>query len=326
MLDLSDQPWVEEAYEGTLEFAEYDEQYLGMPVTVEAFGFIYNEDVVNEAVGGEFDPASINTQDALRGLLEDISALEDTEGTYITSEDWTLGAHWTNLPFTNQSEETEERHQFMEDLKAGEVSLADNEVFNGWLDTFDMAKEFNGAKNSPLSALFDESTIQLSSGSAGLWFMGNWAYPPLNELDPEVNYGIMPVPVSNNPDDFGNSKISVGVPSYWVVDAEQSTDAEQEAAKEFLNWMVSSEEGQDYYVNEFKFLPIYNHMDIEPEDTISKQVLEYMENEETLEWMNLYYPSDAYPTMGESMQKYLADEISREELTEEFQTYWESQE
>lgn len=321
LLDLSDQEWIQNAQPGTLDFMNVDGKYYGMPITVEAFGFIYNQKVLDEAVGGSFDPTTIRTRDDLKTLFDQVAAIEGKNAIHISPMDWSLGAHLTNIPFATQSQEREARHQFLEDAKNGEVDFANNEKFNGWLDTFDLMMEYNSDKKAPLAPQYDAGPLALASGDVGLWFMGNWAYPQIKEVDPEGQYGFLPVPISNNPEDYGNSEISVGVPSYWVIDESQSTKEEQEAALEFLNWMVFGE-GQADYINELNFIPVFNNIETQPNDSLSQSILAYMESGNTLEWMNLYYPADAWPAMGAPMQKYLADQSDRAGLFEEFNAYW----
>ncbi|MFC0472330.1 ABC transporter substrate-binding protein [Halalkalibacter kiskunsagensis] len=324
LLDLSNEPWIDSVQEGMTDFITADGNVYGQPLTVEAFGFIYNKAVLDQAVGGDFDPATVRTHDQFKQLLENLDALEGVDPIHVSPMDWSLGAHLTNPFFAAQSSDRDERHQFMQDLKDGNVSLEENDVFQGWLNTFEMMKEHNSDKNSPLAPQYDDGPLALAGGKVGLWFMGNWAYPQLNEIDPEGEYGFLPVPISNDASDFGNNEISVGVPSYWVVDAAQSTEEQQEAAKAFLNWLVSTEQGQEHYVNGLNLIPVFDNFEVEPQDSLSLSILEYMSGNHTLEWMNSYYPADGWPTMGSALQKYTSDNIDREGLINEFESYWES--
>lgn len=323
LADLSDQEWVSHANQGTLDYVTVDGKVYGMPMSVEAFGFLYNKKVLDQATGGSFDPATIKTQDDLKALFEKIEAT-GVSAVHITPVDWSLGAHFTSVFMANESTDHAGRLQFLDDLKNGKIDLAQDKVFNGWLDTFDLIKQHNSEKASPLSAQYDDAPIALADGQVGMWFMGNWAYTQIKEIDPDGEYGFLPVPVSNSADDFGSNKISVGVPEYWVVDASQSTPEEQQASKDFLNWMVSNPKGQEYYVNQFGFLPAYDNFTSTPEDPVSQSVMFYTQNNQTLEWMNSYYPPAAFPAMAASMQKYLAGEIDRAGITSEFQSYWSS--
>ncbi|KIL38421.1 ABC transporter substrate-binding protein [Gordoniibacillus kamchatkensis] len=323
LLDLSGEPWVKHAAAGTLDFVKDGDKIKGMPVNVESFGFLYNKSVLDKAVGGSFDPKSIKTRDDLKALFDKVAKVPGvTAPITISPMDWSLGAHFTNIFFTNVSGNRDERHKFLDDMKAGTVNLQDNKLFSGWLDTFDLMKQYNADKKSPLSPQYDDAPLALASGKVGLWFMGNWSLPQIKEVDPKGDYGLLPVPVSNDPNDPANHKVSTGVPSYWVVDGSQSKPEQQEGAKQFLNWMVGSDEGQKDYVTSLGFIPVFDNIKTQPADYLNRAVLDYMKAGDTLEYMNSYYPPDGSANMGATMQKYLAGEIDRAVLTKAFTEYW----
>lgn len=323
LLDLTDAEFSKHALPGTQDPVTVNGRVYGMPLTVEAFGLLYNKSVLDAAVGGGFDPNSMQTRSDLQALMDQINALDGKTALHLSPMDWSLGAHVTNLLFAPQSAERDERLQFMEDLKAGNVALMDNEVFTGWADTFDLLKEYNVNAASPLSADYDQGALALGSGEVGLWFMGNWAFPQLSEIGPDTEFGILPYPIGDDPTTYGNTQISIGVPFYMVIDASQSTPEEQQGAIDFLNWLVTDATGQDYYINQFKFIPVFDTFTTRPTDSMSQQILSYLENGRSLEWMNSLYPPDGWPTMGVSMQKYLTNTIDRAGLAEEFTDYWQ---
>lgn len=323
LLDLTDVEFSKHALPGTQDFVKVDGKVYGMPLTVEAFGLLYNKDVLDKVAGGDFQPSSIKTRLELKTLLDKVMA-EGTAGIHLSPMDWSLGAHLSNIMFTAQSDTHEGRLQFMNDLRAGKISLIENQVFNGWLDTFDVLKQYNQNAESPLSPTYDDGTLALSSGKAGLWFMGNWAFPQLNEANGNSEYGIMAYPISDDSATYGNTQISVGVPFYMVIDASHSTKEQQTGAIDFLNWLVTDEIGQDYYVNQFKFIPVFDNIQAQPTNLMSQQILKYAQDGRTLEWMNSLYPPDGWATMGVSMQKYLDEKITREELAIELENYWKN--
>ena len=323
LLDLTDVEFSKHALPGTQDFVKVDGKVYGMPLTVEAFGLLYNKDVLDKAAGGTFDPQSIKTRSDLQALMDNAVA-NDAAGMHISPMDWSLGAHLSNIMFTAQSDKHEDRLQFMSDLKAGKVDLIKNQAFNGWLDTLDLLKQYNQNKESPLSPTYDDGTLALSSGKSGMWFMGNWAFPQLNEANSETEYGIMPYPISNDAATYGNTQISVGVPFYMVIDASHSTKEQQSGAIDFLNWLVNDKAGQDFYVNQFKFIPVFDTIQTQPDNLMSQQILKYAQDGKTLEWMNTLYPADGWATMGVSIQKYLDGKITREDLAKELEAYWKT--
>ncbi len=144
------------------------------------------------------------------------------------------------------------------------------------------------------------------------------------ESNPDGTFGILPVPVSDDPADYGNAQVSVGVPAYLVVDAEQSSPEQQAGAVDFLTWLTTSEQGLDFYVNQFKFLPAYDTVAQPPADSLSQQILGYASSGETLEWMNSLYPADGWPTFGAAMQQYVSGAIDRADLADQIAGYWKT--
>lgn len=323
LLDLSGSDAVNAALGGTLDQAtQADGRIVGVPQTIEAYGILYNKAVVDAAVGGTFDPATINTRSALVELMGQIDALDSTEAAIqVSPMDWSLGAHLLTPVYSTQSEDAAGRRAFIDSLKDGSADFAGNAQFNGWMDTLDAMLEFNQLKDSPLDSDFDPAVAALSSGEVGLWFMGNWAVPPLSEAAPDGEFGIMPLPISDDASDFGNTQIPVGVPAYMVVDAEQSTPEQQAGAIDFLNWLTTSAEGKVFYTDEFAFLPGYADMN-SPTDNINSQIVDYATAGSTLEWMNNIYPADGWPTFGATLQKYISGNTDRDGVASELAEYW----
>lgn len=325
LCNVSDEEFSQLAFEGTQADVTVDGDIFGMPVTIEAFGLLYNQAVLDEAVGGEFDPATINTRSALAELLMQVDALDSTEAAvHVSPMDWSLGAHYSNVMFTGQSDDAAERLAFLDSMKAGEVDLTENGVYNGWLDTLDLLLEYNQNAASPLAADYDGGALALGLGEVGFWFMGNWALPNLLEINPDIDYGILPVPTSDNAEDYGNSQISIGVPSNLVIDCSQSTEEQQAGAIAFLNWFVTDPVGQDFWVNEFNFLPVFDSFEIAPSDAMSQQILGYAADGLSLQWMNNQYPAGGWQDMGANMQRYLVADVDRAGLADALEGYWAS--
>ena len=325
LCDVTDTTFSQHAFPGTQSDVTIDGKVYGMPITIEAFGLLYNQAVLDEAVGGTFDPATITTRSALAELLAAVDALDSTQAAiHLSGLDWSLGAHFTNVLFTDQSADAAERVAFIDALKDGNSDLANNEVFNGWADTLDLLMQYNQNAPSPLAPTYDDGVLALGLGDVGFWFMGNWALPNLFEMNPDVDFGILPVPVSDDAATYGNTAISIGVPSNLVIDCAQSSPEEQAGAIDFLNWFVTDPVGQDFWVNRFNFLPVYDTFEIQPQDAMSQQILQYAADGLSLQWMNNLYPAGGWQAMGASMQKYVVGQIDRAALAAELEAYWQS--
>ena len=322
-LALNDEKWVPDAIANSLDMATTEDgRILAFPITVEGFGFIYNRAVIENALGTEFDPNTINTYDALQQLFDTIEA-SGNGALVIGPEDWSLGGHFFSLAYAGQSADFADINEFQAGLKAGTVSLADNAVANRLLDTFDLMKEYNSEKLDPLANTYDRSTELIGVGEVGLWFQGNWTWPQIKEFDDGgAQFGFLPVPMGNDPATLGNTQLPVGVTKYFIVDGEQNSPAQQQAAKDFLNWLVYDAEGQRRLVVDASVIPAFSNITIAPDDPLAASLLDYIREGRTMNFI-LNLPPDHWAQVGASMQKYLGGFVDRDGFFREVEAYWQ---
>ncbi|WP_110929980.1 ABC transporter substrate-binding protein [Paenibacillus bouchesdurhonensis] len=323
ILDLSEEKWNADAVENATNLTTFDGKNYGFPLAIEGYGFIYNKAILDEAVGGSFDPATIKTRDDLENLFKQIEA-SGKKALIISPMDWSLGAHFQPLAYAGQNKDMAEVNKFMDSLKAGTEDLSSNAVLNGLLDTFDMMKNYNIDKKSPLAGVYERGPEVLGKGEVGIWFQGNWAWPQIQDFDTaDGAYGFLPVPISNNPDDYGNQEISSAVSKRIIVDKEKSSPEQQEAAKKFLNWIVYEEKGQDFLVNQASIIPAFKNITLPAADPLGQSIQDYIARGKSQESMSTL-PADHWAKVGASMQKYLGDAGDRATLIKEIEEYWTS--
>nr|WP_027092974.1 ABC transporter substrate-binding protein [Cohnella thermotolerans] len=323
ILDLSGEKWMADTVANATDLTTFDGKNYAFPLAIEGYGFIYNKAVVDKAAGGSFDPSTITTTSALENLFKQIEA-SGKKALVISPMDWSLGAHYLPLAYAGQSKDPAEVNKFLDSLKAGTADLANNKVFNGLMDTFDVMMRYNLDQKSPLSGAYERGPEVLGKGEVGIWFMGNWAWPQISGFDTaNGQYGFLPVPISNNPDDYGNQEISAAVSKRIVIDKEKSTPEQQEAAKKFLNWIVYEAKGQDFLVNKASIIPAFKNITLPAADPLGKSIQAYMAKGKTEPSMSTL-PADHWSKVGASMQKYLAQKSDRATLAKEIEDYWKS--
>ena len=311
-IDLSGEPWVE----NTTQAISVDGKVLGFPVCVEARGIIYNADAIKNVTGKDFDPAAIKTTADFQAIVDELIAGGMESPTGVMKEDWSLAAHFLSEVY----EQREDPAAFIEGLKDGSVSLIDDAKFNEMMDTFDILKDNNYAKDAAISAEREVTEQKLAEGEIAFMFGGNWDWSVLSAYDYTENMGIMPVP--NDSNDGSNEKLVGGGSKYFFIDSsEQTSDAQRQAAKDFLNWLVMDEEGQDFLVNSCALVPAYSNITLPVSDPLGASVKSYADAGALIDNYN-YLPDDHYSICGASFQKYLAGQIDRAGLAEEITAYW----
>lgn len=322
--DLSDEEWILEA-EGYL--TEVGGKVYSFPLCVEGRGLIYNKAVIEKALGEEFNPNGITTQEEFVELLDRLVENGIAKPVSLAKEDWSLGAHHLQYIYETSDGTSEGAQETIESIKDGKLELDTYDRLSDFLDMFDVLKKYNVAKGDPLGADYDEMAIDLVDGKTAIWFNGNWAWPNLEEAGAETEdeYGFLPYFMNNDSKDFANQKIQGSPSKQIMLDGQLATDKQKEAAKEFLNWIVFSEIGQQMLVKTCSIIPPFQNNPYEPNDPLSRDIYEKVHEDKAFN-ASAIVPNDHWAVLGAAMQKYLADRSDREELTKSIQEYWDEQE
>jgi raffinose/stachyose/melibiose transport system substrate-binding protein len=317
LVDLSGERWVKDIIATpAMELATPGGKVIAFPATVEGYGIIYNGSLLGRA---GIDPKSIRTIKDLEAAFKKLKAAGIGAVT-LAKDDWSVGGHFLYTGYS-QAENQANWERMQAELKAGKFDLAKNSAMNGLLDTFDLLKKYNINSADPMSPSYDTVNMQFASGKAAFYFQGNWVWPLLSKLTKETYFGIIPVPVSNDPKDYGNTGIPVSITKFIAIDAEQNSRQQQDAAKKFLEWLVYSPVGQDMIVSKCSIIPAFRNIALTPADPLSQSIIkDYIVKGRTIFWPQT--PSDHWAKLGVFMQKYLADVIPRDELLKEIRDYW----
>ena len=297
---------------------------VGVPSTAEAFGLLYNKKVLDKA---GVDPSKINTRADLEAAFKKVEA-SGKKALHFSAIWWSLGAHFTNIMHTTAGSTKEARFKGLDDLVDGKANLANSAAFKNWLATFDLLKKYNTGKVNLTDTEYDASIANLSGGDYAFMFQGNWTEPNLITASKGDDFGIMPLPISNNAKDYGNTQIPVGIPGYFMIDAQQSTTWQRKGAIDFLTWLYTSPQGQKRVAGPVEeggmnFIPVYKGFKIEPKTYMAKEISKFVVGNKTLDWMNSYYPAGLQEEVGKvSMQQYFTDKISSAELAKAIENAW----
>lgn len=317
-LDLSGEKWNEETSDA---LKDENGNVIAFPFAIEGMGYVYNEDIVKKAVGDDFDPFSINTRDKLIDLLDKIKESGVEHPVAYQTEAWSVGNHYSSL-FLNQDGDP---NATLEKLANGSLKLIDNDAWNGYYDTLELmvSEEYNVYGERPLGQYYDSAHVAVGNGEAAILFNGNWAFDSLQALE-GTNFGFMPVPVDNNPENPLNNKIAVGPTQVLMINKNASKE-EQEAAKKFLNWLVYEDAGQDFVVNKAQIISAFKNNPYTVTNPLGVAISEAIANGQTMPFATNYINAGEWSTtIGPEVQKYIAGETTREKLAEFLEDYFKN--
>ncbi|WP_309119629.1 ABC transporter substrate-binding protein [Paenibacillus sp.] len=314
--DLSNEQWVSETDSA---LKNEQGQVVGFPFAIEGFGLVYNKQVVEKAVGGAFDPFSIDTRDKLVELFDKLQASGVTYPVAYQTESWSVSNHYSTQ-FINQAADPTE---IVKQLEAGTLDLASNATWNGYYDTMDLlaSKKYNKYGERPLGSYYDDAHVSVGKGESAVLFNGNWAYDSLQAVAGD-DFGFIPVPVDNDPANPLNGKIAAGATQVLVINKAAKPE-EQEAAKKFLNWLVYDAAGQDFIVNKSQVISAFKNNPNKVTNPLGAAIGDAIANSRTMPFSTNYVLAEEWNTIiGPEVQKYIAGKNAREDLAKFIQNYY----
>jgi raffinose/stachyose/melibiose transport system substrate-binding protein len=323
-VDLSSESWVESTEN---QVTKINGKIYSFPFCVEGRGLIYNKKAIENTLGTEFDPSSINSYDSLKKLLEDLRIAGMENPVVISKEDWSLAAHQLGFIYDTYDGTTAGSSTLINQLKDGTLKVEEYDRFNQFIETLDLLLKYNMNGADPLGALYEQDPIFLADGDAAIWANGVWAWPNIEEAgaSPSEDYGFLPFILGNDASDFANNGIQAAASKQVMIDSTKATETEVKAAKGFLNWIVFADSGQKMLVKEAAIIPASNLNVYTPADPLGKDMQRKMTEGKAFT-SSYVAPSDHWSVLGAAMQKYIAGESSKEELASTINDYWTSQE
>ncbi|PKM95010.1 MAG: sugar ABC transporter substrate-binding protein [Firmicutes bacterium HGW-Firmicutes-1] len=323
--DLSDQPWVKDAVEGVLSGVTMDSKVYGLPYAIEGYGFAYNKAIFEDAgidASKIKDYASLETavveldKKIKSGELSDKYPLLEAVFEFPAKETWVTGLHLANVALSQE---------FSSSIEANEAKSVEFKYADAFKKLVDIQADYSSSakKKGNLNAV--DYATQVDNGLAiervAIIQQGNWIYGGIEGIDETVasNLAFLPIPIEGGKGD----SVPVGVPMYWTVNS-ASPDAEKTAAKDFLNWLYTSEEGKKIVVEKFFFIPpLTTYVGIDPKDPLGKSIKEYADQGKTMPWVFMGYPTGwGMEVLGAELQKYLAGDITWEEAINNSKDQW----
>lgn len=306
MEDLSDQDWVADT---EFAFRGYNGEVVGFPYALEGYGITYNADIL-EAAG--VDPASLTNVNAYKEAFEKIDSMKEELGidavASVAAEAgemfWSTGNHIFGYYLSLGLDRDDDT--YIDLLKEGKVDETRLGIFA------DFAKMlFDYSDPSVLvSGTYDDQLALWAQGKTAFVTQGNWIDPSLPDYNVEFATGIAPLAFLEE----DTKGVLVDSPSWWAVYNESKNI---EAAKQFLNDLVYSDEGQEALIKEAGMISPYTVSNVEPSTPLAANIKKYVDAGETYAWDWVKMPEGiAQNTLGIVFELYAKDELTKDEFVE----------
>lgn len=234
--DLSDADFVDTVYDSVLESVTIDGKVVALPLESLAWGYLYNKDI--------FETYSLTPPQTLTEMENVVNVLNQNN---VTPFELAFQEAWIpqlmmalSLGGMINSEETD----FIDNMNAGTGSYRDiDEVF----DIIDLIME-NGT-DAPFETGGAAGSADFANGNAAMWVQGPWMAESILDVNPDMNFGIAPLPVTDNPN---TTMINLSTSTSLGV---SPTSENKDIAIKLVNFILDAEHSSDLF-SELKFNPL----------------------------------------------------------------------
>ncbi|MDD2214655.1 MAG: ABC transporter substrate-binding protein [Oscillospiraceae bacterium] len=286
-------------------FTGADGKVNGLPMGVEGYGFIYNVDMFEQA---GVDAASLTDIDKFVAALDTLSKVDGvTAPIGFAKENYFVFVH-----FFNWGTALDENYAAdLTEVANGTKTLADIPAVQAWADALDQIAPYTNKGQ----VSYDEQVAGFSAGQYAMIHQGVWAQQVLDDNEVDFDYDFLMYPLE------GNSKMPVGASTAYRVN-NKASEAQQAGARQFLDWLITSEDGQNYSADLLNLIPPYEGIKA-PTGKLTETVAKYAADGQTLDWtFNTDYPSGIDVDGAAAMQDYYNGKTDGAGLLQQLTEAW----
>lgn len=263
-LDLSDSALVSHLTSEDYALKNDAGEISGVAYVIETYGIIYNQKILNDYCTLDnaviSAPEDINNFETLKAVADDIQArldeINDTFGYELKgaftsagmdgSSDWRFKTHLANLPIYYE----------YKDKGIGSTDAIEGTYLDKYQQMWDLYITDSTCEPGLLSSKTgDEAESEFGMEEAVFYQNGTWEYG--NLTNPDNGYIVAAEDMSMMPIYIGvegeeNQGLCTGSENYWCVNKNASAE-DQQATLDFLEWVITSDEGRDSMANTMGF-------------------------------------------------------------------------
>ena len=281
----------------------------GIAYVIETYGLIYNKALLNDYF--ETDGAvvksveEINSFETLKAVADDIQAKKDdlgiegafTSAGFDASSDWRFKTHLANLPVY---------YEYVAD-GINSTDAIKGTYLENFKNIFDLYITDSTCEPSVLSSKTGEDAAsEFALGEAVFYQNGTWAYNDIkdNEVADE-DMGMLPIYIGVEGEE--NQGLCTGSENYWCVN-NKASEEDIQATLDFLNWVITSDEGRTSLSQEMGFVTPFKTFDknFESENPLVVDANKYIADGKTsVAWNFTTMPSEEWKNqVGSAMLEY----------------------
>ena len=306
------------------------DKVVGIPYVMETYGIIYNKDLLKkytELPGAKIkDAKEINSFDKLKEVSDDMQAKKDqlgikgafTSAGFDSSSDWRFKTHLANIPLS---------YEFKEDGVTTQPETIKGTYLPNFKNIFDLyLKDSTTAPSQLSSKTGDDANSEFALGEAAFYQNGTWAWTDLQKAGMKADQvGMLPIYIGAKGEE--NQGLATGSENYLCINAKAS-EADQKASKDFLNWVVTSDEGIKAPSEDMGFTTPFKTFDKVKSDNplVEEAVEDSNSGKQQVAWNFTMMPSEEWKNqLGQAMLAYAQGNGSWDDVQKAFVDNWKTE-
>ncbi len=308
LMDLSERAFTDNVFDLTRKSVSYNGKVYGYPMSIGFLGVIYNKKLFRDA-GITGSPQTLNE---FKEAVLKIKALGITPFASSFKDHWTL----KHLFSTLQGSVVKEPSTWISSMDRGSGTFRSRDVG----EIFDVLDMIRGNTNvNPLESDYDDSIQLMAMEKAAMIHNGNWAVADLFKINPNLEVGLFPLPVSDNPNDA-----ILAVDTEIVIVLNHNTKYPKEALQ-VLDYISDNSDRTGWMHHYTKDVSTQPAMPFDQKPLLGGTYSTFEEayqSNRIIPWMYQQYPLGLGEAAGEILQSYYAGEIEQNTVFDMLDQMW----
>ncbi|OBZ14416.1 sugar ABC transporter substrate-binding protein [Bacillus sp. FJAT-27264] len=297
--DLTSQPFVGKLLESVKPSVTIDNKVVAVPLESVSWGYLYNKKIFSDL---KVTPPT--TLSEMKTLVETLKKNNITPFELSYKESWIPQLF---LPLSVGAQIQTGNKDFIERMNKDQGSFAE---MKSMFDIIDLVNA-NGT-NKALEVGGDDGAAAFANGKAAMWVQGPWYAETIQKANPDVDFGVAPLPLSDNPD---QTLINLGASTSLVV---SPTSKNKDVALDFINFVLDDKESSGFYES-LKFNPvatIHNYKSYPWVDDATVYV------KEGKAYRDPSIPQSVKDEVGKGLQSYFSKQLSQDDVIKALDKAW----
>ncbi|XMB26069.1 extracellular solute-binding protein [Paenibacillus sp. BR2-3] len=299
--DLTGQPAIDILYDSVKSTVTHEGQVVALPLESSSWGYLYNKKIFSDL---SITPPQ--TLDEMKAAVEKLKENNIKPFMLAFQESW-VPQLMTALSLGGVV--SSEHPDWIEKMNKGEASYSDvKDIFN----IIDLIMANGTAK--PFEVGNEAGSADFANGKAAMWVQGPWNAETILKVNPEIEFGVAPLPVSNNP---AGTMINLSVSTTLAV---SKSSKNKEVALDLLNYFYDAKDSSVLF-EELKFNPISTVHKYEVFPWVN-EASKYVEQGKA--YQDLKLPNGVTDEQAKLLQSYYAKEVTKEQFISRMDNAWKT--